>query len=259
MIWAEGLEMLFQFLTGKSTRWNSFWGTGEKCFDTIDNYKLTFGNTPYKTDERPHPATCRHVNGLGGGFINSVLKNYAEHRERIAPLINSLSYARHKATNLQEKFSIIMPLLEQYLKDRFSQPDEISYSLHRSVFFDWVESSDNAEIIEFSKKHMKEVNIKSPSLKTLLNRSAAFLSNNGFHFSEALLRQISKRRPEVFHSRLQINATADANKFKAEVMAIIAMLTLHVMLELGIEISELNRTSMWSDEINPFFKTPLTS
>lgn len=255
MNWATGLEMLFQFLIGKSTRWNSFWGTGKKDSDEIDNYKLTFGNTPHKTDERPHPGACRHRNGLGGVSINSVLENYAQHRERIAPLIDSLSYARHRATNLQEKFSIIMPLLEKYLKGRFSEGEEISYSSHRRAFFDWVESSNNAEIIEFSKKHMKEVDTKSPSLKTLLSRSAAMLSNHGFYFSEALLARIPKRRVELFHSRLQINETADANKFKLEVMAIIAMLTLHVMLELGIELTELNRTSMWSDEINPFFKT----
>ena len=119
---------------------------------------------------------CIHLQGPGRRYDPyTILEKFFIDNDSILARIHSIDFCRHFTSNLNDRFSVIMPVLEAYLKRRYTSADEESYLQSEKAFFEWVDKADNDNIKEFSRKHLNVVNRKSPSLKTLLGRA---LSNS---------------------------------------------------------------------------------
>lgn len=261
MVWCFELECLFQFLVGLSTKWSKFSLKMDETYqsgsDTHHYFsELTFSKTPYKNLERPHPFECAHNNRRCSADLEQILNCYVEDRKNLAERIQAIRYARLMANSLQEKFTTTLPVLEAYLTKTYQNYDEVSFLESKKAFFDWVEKSDNSDVLDFSKKHIKVADAKAPSLKNLILRAMESVNSEGYKFSENLSDKITKRRGRVFHNNLTIDDHDDGMNFRAEVFTIIGLLALHTYRDLGLDISKLESGRSGNQEIQWFFKPP---
>ena len=261
MAWCFELECLFQFLVGLSTKWSKFSLKMDETYqlgsDTHHYFsELTFGKTPCKKLERPHPFECAHNNRRCGADLAQILKCYVADRKNLAERIQAIRYARFMANSLQEKFTTTLPVLEAYLTKTYQHSNEVSFLASQKAFFDWVEKSENSDVLDFSKKHLKVVDTKAPSLKNLILRAMESANLEGYKFSANLSDKIAKRRGRVFHNNLAIDDRDDGMNFQAEVNTIIGILALHTYRDLGLDISKLECGRSGNQEIQWFLKPP---
>lgn len=245
-----GLEYLFGFLVGFRGRppvfrvWtDQTYKVGER--DLPMDGTLEFGGLQWIEGDPPHPIECIHLNGIGGTSLQSIMEKFVLNQGDFITRIRVVEFSRFFSNNLTDRFAVVMPVLENYLRAKYSQNEERAYVDSEQKFFDWVYSSDNDEIIEFSRKHIEVRDRKAPSLKTLIARAIDTVNNTGFCFPIDMAERIQKRRGQMFHSGSL--ADKDTRAFFDEVRAMTGLLMLHTYMDLGIELKSLAERpfSLW--------------
>ena len=236
-----GLERLFGFLIGFRGRYPSYkiwldstYKIGEH--ELHPDGKLDVSGVDWQRGEPPHPMDCVHLRGLGGGTPEKVLANFLRNRDDILTRIHVVEFNRFFSKNLLDRFSVLMPVLEAYLKNRYTAEDEENYITSEKTFFDWVDRSDDHNVIEFCRKHVEVKRRKSPSLKTLLLRAIAFVNEKGFVFPLEIAERLQKSRGRLFHSAAQMGEK-DVRSLYEEVQAATGLLMLHTYDDLGVDLS----------------------
>lgn len=241
---SSDLERLFGFLVGvrgpfpKIRTWlTSTYRVGKH--DLPEDGTLEMAGFDWKPGETPHRLECIHREGLAGGDLASVLQHFLGIRESVMARIHVVEACRHFTSNLNSQFSMVMPVLEAYLKTRYTEPDEAQYLESQDAFFAWVDSALDPAIGAFSKKHLKVVKSKAPSLPSLLGRAIDTMNAKGFDFPSGLANRISSRRGRLFHSVPSFEE-GEAQGFYEEVRAAVGLLLLHTFDDLGIDVSYLS-------------------
>jgi hypothetical protein len=254
------LERLFGFLIGfrgKPPIFNTWLNKTYKVGEHELKYdgKLDIGGINWKEGQPPHPMECIHLNSLGGASLQAILEKFVVNRDDIVTRIHTVEFSRFFSKNINERFSIVMPILESYLKKKYTTPDETTYMEHEKEFFDWIESSKSEAIIEFSRKHIEVKERKTPSLKTLLTRAIDEVNRYGFQFPQQMAGRIQDRRGRLFHSAPQMEEREALELFD-EVRAATGLLMLHTYLDLGIDISVLSKRYSALGDLRGFIVPP---
>ena len=241
LLTCHAFERLFGFLIGFRGRLPKFKVWLEKTYK-VDAHELHYdgvleiSGTDWRPGEVPHPLNCVHREGQGGGTIESILATFCKGRDEFMSRIHAVEFSRFFSTNPIDRFSVVMPALEEYLKGRYTTPDETSYINSQNAFFEWVYSAPDEKVREFSRKHIQVKNQKAPSLTTLLTRAIDFVNAKGFAFPAEIAERIQERRGRLFHSISGLSEV-DIKPLYEEVQAITGLLMLHTYYDLGIEIS----------------------
>lgn len=253
-----GLERLFGFLIGFRGQYPSFttWIPDKiKSGDIEWNYDgtLQIGNVDWTEGELPHPLSCVHLKGISGGDLPRILEHYLVNEKDIVDRIHAVEFCRFFSRNINDRFSISMPVIDSYVQSRYKTGEEKSYIEAQADFFAWVDSSPSEGVREFPKKHISIKNSKSPGLKTLLLRAIDHVNEKGFRFDPDLAARIQDRRGKLFHAAPQM-AEDDVLKFYIEVRAIAGLLLLHTIEDLGIDIAYLADRYHALDDLRPFMQ-----
>jgi len=247
-----GLERLFGFLIGHRGELPTFsvWIDKQYSLDK-QNYHhsgtLEIGGAYSVEGKPPHPMRCIHLAGSKSASLEIILEKFFGNRDDIVTRIHAVEFCRFFTSNLNDRFSVIMPVLEEYLKKRYTEPDEQEYLQHKQKFFDYIDACADKEIQEFSKKHIKLQEEKAASLSTLLERAIKHLNDKGFRIPVKLAKDIQRRRGRVFHSAPSMTAD-DVHLFSVEITAAVALLLFHTFEDIGIDPAELvDRYSALSD------------
>lgn len=242
-IWCRELELLFQFLIGHSTKWSKF---GLRLDDTyeLDNEiyhvhsLLEFGNLPHKENDKLHPKECRYLDKKSCTETEKVLNKYHENRETLSKLIDIIWVCENISKTLQDKLPLIIPAYESYLKRFFTNTDEEEYIKFEQNFFQYIDKSNDENVIEFSKKHIQVINRKSASFRAMIERSIDQINSFGFSIDKKFAKQISSRRNKMFHGSLDIKDNSDAKNLYEEYIITLSLLTLHVYIDLGLNVEK---------------------
>lgn len=257
MQWCWRFETLFQFLTGINTKWPEFTlvrseqyssGEQERNFEC----ELIFGRAPYAQGGKAHPFECCHYTGLGGANLEHILANFCT-SDSIYERIQVINYTRFAKRPMTEDFTAIMPILEKYLRGNLVNSAEESFIQHQKTFFDYIDCSDNPDIVEFAKKHVVVKDKKAPSLKTLLWRAAGSVNASGFSISKNLITRVAARRGSLFHQGMGDGSDEDSRRLWAEAEGAAALLSLCTYKDLGVDIAALERGRRGNCEIANFF------
>lgn len=238
-----GIERLFCFLIGfrgKPPVYNVWINETYRVDDREFAYdgKLDIGGLDWKDGKPPHPMDCVHLNGWGDGTLELILSNFLNEIDGLVSRIHAIELSRFFSKNLNERFSIVMPILESYVRAKYFREDEVEYINLEKSFFEWIDASGCEEYKEFSRKHLSVKKSKSPSLTTLLSRAINRLNVIGFDFDPGYAERIQKRRARMFHSCPRFQE-GEVSVFYDEVRAATGILMLHTYLDLGIDISYL--------------------
>jgi hypothetical protein len=251
-------DRLFGFLIGSRgkpptfTTWLSkIYKTGGR--ETTKEGTLEIAGEDWCPGQVPQVSDCVHTQGLGGGTLKTILENFMSSRDDFLDRIHAIEFSRHYSKNLNDRFSVLMPILEAYLKRRYTAEDEENYIKFEKAFFDWVESSNDENIVEFSRKHIEVKARKAPSLSTLLSRAISFVNSKGFAFPNNVAARIQSRRGRLFHSSPRMSED-EARKFYIEVQAATGLLMLHTYDDLGIDIASFAESYFPLYDLRPFFK-----
>jgi hypothetical protein len=199
---------------------------------------LEVSGLDWKSGDLPHPLSCRHRRGWGGASIELILDRYLTHSTDLLTRIAAVERSELFTTDIFERFASTMPILEAYLKARYTNPDEASFLQAQKAFFDWVDQSPDPAVLGFSRKHLDVRKSKAPSLRILLDRAIAFVNSKGFAFRSDYGARIQARRGSVFHRAPQDDET-EIRKFWADGLAVTNLLLLLTLDDLGIDIAYL--------------------
>ncbi len=247
-----GLERLFGFLIGHRGPLPEFSVWLNKQYQMEDqkiHYSgtLEIGGAYYVDEKPPHPMRCVHLAALGVVRLEMIVGNFLKGHNDLITRIHAVEFCRFFTTNLNDRFSVIMPVLEEYLKKRYTGSDELTYIQHRAKFFAYIDESEDEDLKEFARKHLSVKNDKAPSLATLIERGIEHLNGKGFVIPVELAKRIQQRRGKVFHSTPDMTAD-DVGEFNIEIVAAVAIILLHTFEDLGIDPALLaDRYSALSD------------
>jgi hypothetical protein len=247
-----GLERLFGFLIGYRgvlphfNVWiNKKYKVGEH--ELYHDGTLEIGGAYHVEEKPPHPMRCIHLAGIGSVSLEKIIGSFLNRQGDLITRMHAVEFCRFFTSNLNDKFSVIMPVLEEFLKVRYTEADESSYIQHRNKFFAYVDLSGDEELKEFSRKHLSVKDDKSPSLSTLIERAIGHLNGKGFAIPLTLAKRIQQRRGKIFHSTPDMTE-ADIGAFSIETAAAVAIVLFHTFEDLGIDPALLaDRYSALSD------------
>lgn len=257
-----GLESLFGFLIGYRGELPTFSVWIDKKYTIAGQSHSYSGNleisgTPFVEGGAPHPMRCIHLGRSNPKTLKNILEKFFENKDDILTRIHVVEFCRFFSTNLNDRFSVIMPVLEQYIRSKYIAPDETDYMQHKGKFFSYIDSSSDEEITEFSKKHIKLQKEKSPSLSTLLERAIVHLNDKGLQIPVKFAKDIQQRRGQVFHSARSMTAN-DVHCFNSEITVAVALLLFHTFEDLGINLEEITSNYSSLTEMRDFMKRPPT-
>jgi hypothetical protein len=252
----HGFEHLFGYLIGYRLKPPSFriW-TGAQIdagdFKIPEDGTLELGGLNWVHEKQPHPFECASLRGRFAVATQDVVTNYLNDPDDLSTRMHAVDFCRHLSNNLSDRFSVLMPVLEDYLKKRYIGPDESNYLSKQTKFFSWIDSSDDTDVQEFSKKHVVVEGSKAPGLKTLLARAIDDLNSEGFSFPPSLAGAIQKRRGRAFHAPLTLNE-GDARKFFHETRAATGILMLLTYRDLGVPLASLKEGGLAYRDLRGF-------
>lgn len=246
----SGLEYLFGFLIGFRGKPPivNVWIEGKS--GTLD-----ISGWDWQETKKPEDYECIHLNGLGGADLPIVVSKFLKRQSSFVTRMHAIEFCRHFSNNINDKFTVIMPALEEYLKETYISPDEKSYIEKEHEFFAFVKTCSDPDIIQFSNKHIMVKDRKAPSLSTLLERAIECVNKAGFNFPLNLAKDIQQRRGRVFHSVPSMSGS-DVYKFHDEVCAATGLLMLHTFMDLGVDISSLSSRYFAMRDLQGFFRRP---
>lgn len=254
------LEQLFGFLIGYRPKPPEFrLRTGEKHKwgdqEIPEEGRLQLSGVDWIDRGYIHPGECINVCGRANSSVAAVTKTFLDARDDFATRMSAVEFSRFFSRSINDRFSVVMPVLEEYLRRTYTSADESSYTDQQSKFFDWVDAANDPVVKEFSQKHIIVKDAKTPSLKTLLLRAIKTVNDSGFSFPQSIAGDIQKRRGQVFHSVPQMNRE-DARAFYIEVLAATGILMLHTYRDLGINIRSIIDSQLAFGELRAFVEHP---
>ncbi|MGH1591336.1 hypothetical protein ACRBEV_26955 [Methylobacterium phyllosphaerae] len=257
---AFGLERLFGFLIGFRGRYPIFstWISSKITAGDLEyNYDgtLEIGNLDWTEGETPDRFSCVHGDGLPGADLPAILSQFLSQEKEMVDRIHAVEFGRFFSRNLNDRFAVMMPVLESYVQARYKTGEEESYIEAQDEFFAWIDKSPSHAVREFPKKHVSLKNKKAPSLKTLLTRAIETVNAKGFAFNPELAGRIQDRRGALFHAAPQMDKD-EALSFALEVRAITGLLLLHILEDLGIDVAYLAHRYHALGDMRPFMKAP---
>jgi hypothetical protein len=241
--WCVGLEQLFGFLIGHRgvfPVFNVYLSTELGSEAPPPHGSLQLSGMNWREEATPHRMNCIHLFGRGGGDLETILVNFYKNPEALISKIKAVELTRFFTRDLVERFKVIVPALEQCLKERFMHPDETSYLGAKQAFLDWIEAAENSDIREFSRKHVDFKEEKAPGLKTQVARAIDYLNGRGFNFPRELSSSLPKRRGRLVH-KVAVLREEDINPLTNEIEAATMMLMLFIFDDLGIDIEALSK------------------
>ena len=258
---ARALDLLFGFLVGFQGKPPVFTLVSSQPYLPEEpsplrrEAKLDVAGKFWLPGPPPHPMNALHRRGLGGGDVVTVLEKFFADRDRISARIHAVDFSRHFSRSPYDRFSIVMPTLEAYLKARYTKPDEQGYLDVQDAFFAWVEKSPDPRLSDFSKKHLKVVASKAPSLPTLLERAIDFAQGKGISIPVEMAVRIAKRRGNLFHNTAKMDGT-EVERFREEIVAATTLLMLHTFDDLGIDVASMHFGGRGSPEMRNYVPPP---
>ncbi|TIR25963.1 MAG: hypothetical protein E5X34_07290 [Mesorhizobium sp.] len=253
-----GLELTFGFLAGFRPKLPIFHlrPQAPPGFDSkspVPIGELELGGVHFKDVPTPHPFERINRCGNDGTSLSGVLRNFTAAPVDIVTRIYAVQQSRWFSSSLNDRFAAVMPVFEQYVQATFKDAEEESYLASEKAFFAYVDAAENDEIKEFSKKHLKLVNKKAPSLPSLIERSIEALNLLGFRFDPKLAKRISERRATMFHSA-PLMSEADVQSFYEETQTVTALLMLRTLGDLGVDVAGLANNYHALPEFTRFMK-----
>lgn len=195
------------------------------------------------------------MKGRDAAGLKEVLEAYAVNPLEYLSRIAAVQAGRWFAETLNEKFASVMPVFEELLQAEFKSGDEEGYLNFEKAFFEYVEGSKDQDLVNFSRKHLRVVDRKSPGLPTLIERAMNVLNDAGFEFSMELAKRINKRRATMFHSSI-VMSDKDVTAFYEETSAVTAMLMLLTLRNLGVDLKMLPSHHSFTSNFRQFAKKP---
>lgn len=253
-----GLELVFGFLAGFRPKLPIFHLRPQTPPDldhksSVRVGELELGGVHFKDVPTPHPYERINRCGIDGTSLSGVLTNFIAAPVDIVTRIYAVQQSRWFSSSINDRFSAVMPVFEQYVQATFKNADEKSYLALEKGFFAYVDAAANDELKEFAKKHLKVINKKSPSLPSLIERSIEALNLLGFRFDPKLAKRISERRATMFHSA-PLMTEADVQSFYEETQTVTALLMLRTLGDLGVNVGGLATNYHALPEFTRFLK-----
>jgi hypothetical protein len=256
-----GLERLFGFLIGFRGKpptfnvWlNKTYKVGEH--ELAEDGNLDIAGINWVEKDLPHPLECIHVNGLGGASLQHILEKFLADQENIVTRIHAVEFSRFFSKFINDRFPMVMPVLESYVRSKYVDPDEASYIQHEKQFFEWVDQSNSEDIKEFARKHLSLKDSKAPSLATLLTRAIDAINASGFCFPRQMADRIQRRRGRLFHAATAQMEEQEVREWFDEVQAATGLLMLHTYTDLGIDIASLANRYLALADFRKFIEAP---
>ncbi len=150
---------------------------------------------------------------------------------------HAVHFCRFHSANIADKFAVVMPVLEEHIRQKYETKDEITYRRLEQAFFEWLDANASLDFREFSRKHLEVKKRKAPSLTTLLKRAISAINAKGFAIPAAYGERLKSRRGKHFHSIQQSLDAGDIRRFYDEIRAATSLLLLSTLDDLGIDIS----------------------
>lgn len=254
------LERLFGFLIGFRGKlptfhlWtNGTYRVGER--EHPEDGTLEVSGFDWRAGELPYRPECLSQRGAGGLTLAGVLERFDADRDSILARIYALEFSRQFSKNLNDRFVVVMPVLEEYLRSRYASAEEANYLEHKAAFFAWVDKAEDPNIQAFARKHLTVVDKqKAPSLRMLIERAIEHLNGRGFRFPVSMGKRLQQRRATLFHAIPEL-AEGEGLRFSTEQTAATALLLLHTLEDLGVDIAGLAADPYPIRDIAWFFPT----
>lgn len=162
------LDSLFSFLTMTAVKPSSLLlspvGPDERL---LHRHKLLRSGNLWRMKSRDRTfsnfLSSRSVGSIAH-IANGVLNSWGDSGLILHALLKSL----HFSDNCEDCFVLVFPHIERYLDQWFGGKEEVNFRSQETSFFDYVRRSEDASIIEFSKKHLKVVDSKKRGLQQKL-------------------------------------------------------------------------------------------
>ena len=132
---------------------------------------------------------------------------------------HAVHFCRFHSANIADKFAVVMPVLEEHIRQKYETKDEITYRRLEQAFFEWLDANASLDFREFSRKHLEVKKRKAPSLTTLLKRAISAINAKGFAIPAAYGERLKSRRGKHFHSIQQSLDAGDIRRFYDEQFA----------------------------------------
>ena len=203
------------------------------------NARLRLTGLRWTDAEPPFNSECPHSRLIGDVALPQLVRTFLTNEAPLLAAIDAVEIARFFASDIVEKFRVVMPVLEETLMRLFKSPAEADHLDRQTAYWAWFEAHAPAEFAEFSRKHLKVTNGKSPDLTTLLSRAIAAINTCGFNIPSVMARRIKARRASLFHSAAHVLTSEDALAFALETRAATLLLLLLTFQQLGLDVARL--------------------
>ena len=227
---STSFDLLMGFLIGhrpKSPIFDVQTNDGQK--GELEVSYLEFGN-----NELTNHFTATHLNGIGDASLSEIMIAFYKKRDLFRRIIYCVDMIRFFSNNVVDKFRVIMPVLENYLRQKYKDKEQESFLERKSQFFKIVDCSTE-EIREFCKRHVSIRESKSLGLKNVLAMAIEELNQSGYDIDLGFADRVNGRRGSLFHSDVEIGEGEILDVYD-ETLAMAAMLMLLAMRDLGLDI-----------------------
>mmetsp|Transcript_259 Transcript_259/g.429 ORF Transcript_259/g.429 Transcript_259/m.429 type:complete len:471 (-) Transcript_259:245-1657(-) len=264
LIWA--LDSLFGFLIGYRLRPPNVTVWTRETY-TLSNdgkeysysAKLMMFNTKWNDEKVPDWFDIQCWRNDRSPNTQELISTFLSDRDSFMKRIHAINEASFFSKTLDRSFAAIAPALEEYLKGKFTEPDEKAYENLSASFFQYIEDCQDETIKEFSRKHIQEVSDgKKPGFKQLIERALAELAELNLNFSNAIARDIAKQRGTLFHTVPDFDQTRATNLLESTRAAIL-ILTLLTYSDLGIDLRSLELSVHRFGKFRQFFPVKVSS
>ena len=201
---------------------------------------LDIGYLEHHQSDRPNHFTSGHLRAIDNADLTEILHAFYSDRGMIIAVIHCVEKIRFFSSYVVDNFKLTAPVLEYYLQQKYKNAEQASYLNVRDRFFEYVDASDDQQLMDFSKKHLKVVGQKSLSLKELLVMAIAELNSEGFSIEAEMAARINLRRGSLFHSPGDVN-DLNITDIYDETLAMAAILMLLTFKQLGLSLSEISK------------------
>jgi hypothetical protein len=148
----------------------------------------------------------------------------------VPPVVHSL----RKDAYPEDILYWLLPVLENISRRSFVNQEDNSTITLKDKFFHEVDTKLSEELREFSRKHLKVVKIKAPSLETIFSAFLTGFAGSGIAFPVDLPKRLTKRRGEMMHRGSQPASSAESDDLASyvRVACIVGLLR-----ELGLDLT----------------------
>ena len=195
------LDSLFSFLTMTAVRPAELTLTPSGMQpDAIGHHTLLRSGVRWNTGSNER----RYSNFLSRSDVPSVktlITDTVNAHWEASFLLEAINESLHFAKRCDSSFGLIFPKLERFLDKWFSGDDEANYLNKEKKFFEYVNASDDEEVVSFCQKHIEIKKSKKRGIKQKLRVAIKTLNNSvGCDIDAAVAGRIVEFRQSQFHA-----------------------------------------------------------